>query len=67
MNNITKGEGYAVSPFMNNRFGVSIMRVFVILNLIYRTCSCKVWKMSRIPCEHACAIIPSIEQNMAVC
>ena len=41
MINITKGEGYAVSPFMNSRFGVSIGRVFVIVDLINRTCTCK--------------------------
>ena len=42
MTNITKGEKYAVSPFMNIRFGVTIGRVFVIVDLINRTCTCKV-------------------------
>ena len=46
MTNITKGEGYVVSPFMNSRSGVSIGRVFVIVELIDRTCTCKAWKMS---------------------
>ena len=41
MKNITKGEGYVVSPFMNSRYGVSIGRVFVIVDLINRTCTCK--------------------------
>ena len=44
MTNITKGEGYAVSPFMNSRFGVSTGRVFVIMDLINRTFTCKAWK-----------------------
>ena len=41
MTNITKGEGYAMNPFMNSRFGVSIGRVFVVVDLINRTCTCK--------------------------
>ena len=46
-----------MSPFMNNKFGVSIERVFVIVDLVNRTCTCKAWKMSEIPCDHSCAII----------
>ena len=65
MTNITKGEGYAVSPFMNSRFGVSIGTVFVIVDLINRICTCKAWKMSAIPCDHSCAIMQSIGQNVA--
>ena len=29
--NISKDEGYAVNPYPNNKFGVSISRVFVLL------------------------------------
>ena len=39
MTNITKSEGYVVNPFMNSRFGVSIGRVFVIMDVINRTCT----------------------------
>ena len=60
MTQITKGKGYATSPFMNSRFGVSIGRVFVIVDLINRTCTCKAWKMSGIPYDHSCAIMWSI-------
>ena len=31
---MTKGEGYEKSPFMKSRFGASIGRVFVIVDLI---------------------------------
>ena len=41
MTNITKDEGYATSPFMNSKFGVSIGKVFIIVDLINRTCTCK--------------------------
>ena len=61
--NITKGEGYEVNPYPNSKFGVSIGRVFVITDLVNRTCTCMAWKMSGLQCEHACAIIQSIGQN----
>ena len=35
--NITKGKGYAVNPYLNSKFGVSIGRVFVITHLVNRT------------------------------
>ena len=41
-------------------FGVSIVRVFVIVYLVNRTCTFMAWKMSRLSYEHACAIIQSI-------
>ena len=34
---------------MNSKFGVSIGRVFIIVDLINRTCTCKAWKMFGIP------------------
>ena len=55
--NITNEEGYAVNPYPNNKFGVSIRRVFVITDLVNRTCTCMAWKMSRLSSEHAYAII----------
>ena len=61
--NITKGEGYAVNPYPNSKFGVSIGRVFVITDLVNRTCTCMAWKMLRLPCEHACAIVQLIGKN----
>ena len=64
MTNITKGEGYAMSLFMNSRYSVSIGRVFVIVDLINRTCTCKAWQMSGIPCDHFCVVMQSIGQNV---
>ena len=65
MLNITKGEGYAVNPYSNSKFGVSISRVFVITDLVNRTCTYMAWKMLGLLCEHACSIIQSIGQNSA--
>ena len=63
MLNIIKGEGYEVNPYPNSKFGVSIGRIFVITDLVNRTCTCMAWKMSGLSCEHACAIIQLIGQN----
>ena len=39
--NITKGEGYAINPYLNSKFSVSIDRIFVIIDLVNRrTCIC---------------------------
>ena len=62
--NITKGKGYAVNPYPNSKFGVSIGRVFVITDLVNRTCTYMAWKMLGLSCEHACAIIQSIGKNL---
>ena len=41
---ITKGEGYAVNPYPNSKFDVSIGRIFVITDLVNRTCTCMAWQ-----------------------
>ena len=65
MVNINKGGGFLVSPFMNSRFGVSIRRTLVIVDLVNRTCICNGWEMLGIPYEHSCVVIQSIGQNVA--
>ena len=44
--NVIKGEGYVANPFMNTKSGVLIGMVFVIIDLMNRTCTCMIWKMS---------------------
>ena len=34
------------------------------MNLRERTCTCKAWQMVRIPCEHACAAIRHMKQDV---
>ena len=34
------------------------------MNLRERTCTCKAWKMVRIPCEHTCATIRQMKQDV---
>ena len=38
--NITKGEWYVINPYPNSKFGVSIGRVFIVTDLVNRTCTC---------------------------
>ncbi|KAL6326898.1 hypothetical protein AAG906_012174 [Vitis piasezkii] len=61
---IAKGEVYAVTPFMNGIFGVSIGTTFLNVDIMKRTCTCRGWEMLGIPCEHAAAVILSIGQNV---
>ena len=64
LGNITKGEGHPIYPFMNSLFGVSMGMTYVNVHMGNKTCKCKAWQMSGIPCEHACAIILSLGQNV---
>ena len=36
---------------------VSNGKAFLEVDLMERTCTCKAWQMSGIPCDHACAAI----------
>ncbi|RVX17044.1 hypothetical protein CK203_003269 [Vitis vinifera] len=40
------------------------MKVYVDMNLRERTCTCKAWQMAGIPCEHACAAIRQMKQDV---
>ena len=56
--NITKGEGYAVNPYANSKFGVSIGKVFVIIDLVNRTCTCMAWQ-GKCQDYHVSILVPS--------
>ena len=49
---------------MNGIFGVCIRKTFLNVDIMKRTCTCRGWEMSGIPCEHAAAVILSIGQNV---
>ena len=55
--NITKGEVYTVRPFSESFFGVFVSTSILNVDIKEKTCSCRGWKMSGIPCNHACAVI----------
>ena len=54
-----------VNQFMNEFFNISIGKTFVNVDMLNRSFTCREWKMVEIPCEHACAAILSIGQNVA--
>ena len=60
LGNIAKGEGHLVYPFMNSQFGVSMDTTYVNVHMGNRTCTCKAWQMSGIPCEHVYVVILSL-------
>ncbi|XP_010665184.1 uncharacterized protein LOC104882695 [Vitis vinifera] len=61
---IVNGEVYPVTPFMNGIFGVSIGTIFLNVDIMKRTCTCRGWEMLGIPCENATTVILSIGQNV---
>ena len=65
MTNIAKGEALPASQFMNGFFTISTGTTFVNVDMFNRSFTCREWKMVGIPCEHACAAILSIGQNVA--
>ena len=64
MTNIAKGEALPVSQFMNGFFTISTGKTFVNVDMFNHSFTCRKWKMVGIPCEHACASILSIGQNV---
>ncbi|RVW39291.1 hypothetical protein CK203_085102 [Vitis vinifera] len=55
--NIGKGENYITYLHLGSSMKVSNGKAFLEVNLMERTCTCKAWQMSGIPCDHACAAI----------
>ena len=55
---------YPITPFMNDIFRVCIWRAFLNVDIMKRTCTCRGWKMFKIPYKHAKIIILSIGHNV---
>ena len=55
--NIGKGENYITYLHLGSSMKVSNGKTFLEVDLMERTCTCKAWQMSGIPCDHACAAI----------
>ncbi|RVW62865.1 hypothetical protein CK203_060357 [Vitis vinifera] len=62
--NIIKSGSLPVYPYVGGVFKVFNMKVYVDVNLRERTCTCKAWQMAGIPCEHACATIRQMKQDV---
>ena len=63
--NIAKGEVYSVSPFMETFYAVFVGDLVLNVDIKEQSCTCRGWQMSGIPCDHACAVLLSIGQNVA--
>nr|CAN83241.1 hypothetical protein VITISV_000814 [Vitis vinifera] len=55
--NIGKCENYITYLHLGSSMKVSKGKAFLEVDLMKRTCTCKAWQMSGIPCDHACAAI----------
>ena len=59
-----KSGSFLVYPYVSGMFKVFNMKVYVDVNLRERTCTYKAWQMVGIPCEHACATISEMKQDV---
>nr|CAN82544.1 hypothetical protein VITISV_019214 [Vitis vinifera] len=55
--NIAKDENYITYLHLGSSNKVSNGKTFLEVDLLERTCTCKAWKISGIPCDHVCAAI----------
>ena len=53
----SKGENYMTYLHLGSSMKVSNGKTFLEVDLMERTCTCKAWQMSGIPCDHICAVI----------
>ena len=58
--NVSKGENYMTYLHLGSSMKVSNGKTFLKVDLMERTWTCKAWKMSGIPYDHACAAICQI-------
>lgn len=63
--NIANGENYPTLVYIGGSIKVSIGKTYLDVALKHRTCICKVWQMSRIPCDHACVAIRRIRLDIS--
>ena len=62
--NIAKWEVYSVSLFMETFYAVFVGDLVLNVDIKEQSCTCRGWKMSGIPCDHACSVLLSIRQNV---
>ena len=57
LGNIIRFGSISVMPYIRGTFKVFIDEIFLVVNMNDLSRDCKAWKMSGLPCAHACAII----------
>ena len=55
--NIAKSQTYPTHVYIGGSIKVSIRRTYLDVDFNCRSFTFKAWKMSGIPCDHACAAI----------
>ena len=61
--NIAKAEAFTVIPYTDT-FKVKTRDRSHCVDLKQHTCTCSAWQMLGIPCEHACAVIQMMNQDV---
>ncbi|KAK9269075.1 hypothetical protein L1049_000843 [Liquidambar formosana] len=62
--NISRSLSTVVYPYMTNKFLVRTGNADISVDLLARECTCQYWQMLGIPCEHACAAIRTMGDNV---
>ncbi|XP_038880504.1 uncharacterized protein LOC120072166 [Benincasa hispida] len=52
-----QSRSFKVDPINNEEYKVIDGDNHFLVNLAYKSCSCRVWDLVEIPCAHACAVI----------
>ncbi|XP_021690762.1 uncharacterized protein LOC110672327 [Hevea brasiliensis] len=58
-----KIKDYVLKPVAGDTFEVCIRDDRFVVDLVAKTCSCKIWDLTSIPYHHACACINYIRQD----
>ena len=58
-NNIAKGEAHHVSPFKETFFGVIVGQTIYNVDIKTKSCTCRNYNLSSIPCKQVCVVILS--------
>ena len=64
LGNIMRFGPIFVMPDIRCSFKVFTGEVFLVVNMNDRSCDCMAWKMSGLPCAHACAVIRTMRQDV---
>ena len=62
--NIMRYGSISVMPYIRGTFRVFTDEVYLVVNMNERSYSCMSWKLSRLPCAHACAVIRYSKQDV---
>ena len=55
---------FQVDPISNEEYKVVDGDDYFVVNLVSKSCNCRVWDLEEIPCAHACAVIHGLNLDI---